>query len=85
MEPVAGLEWQPTHYVDISDVFDQKCELLLLYKSQMRNMEQFGGWDLVSYARTLGAFRGLQCSVDFAEGFKPSLSWPRVRPDNMLP
>ena len=53
MEPVAGLEWQPTHYVDISDVFDQKCELLLLYKSQMRNMEQFGGWDLVSLRWTL--------------------------------
>ena len=85
MDSVAGLDWQPTHYVDISHVFERKCELLQLYKSQMRNMEQFGGWDLVTYARILSAFRGLQCSVQCAEAFKPVLAWPRVRAGNMLP
>jgi LmbE family N-acetylglucosaminyl deacetylase len=85
MDAIAGLDWQPSHYVDISDVFDRKCELLLHYASQMRNMEQFGGWDLVTYSRIVGAFRGLQCGVDYAEAFKPALAWPRVQPGNLLP
>lgn len=85
MDAVTGLDWQPTDYVDITDVFDQKCDLLRLHASQMRNMETSGGWDLVKYARIMGAFRGLQCGVEYAEGFKPALGWPRVRPGHYLP
>ena len=85
MDTAIGLDWQPTHYVDISDVWERKCELLRLHKSQMRNMEQFGGWDLVAYCRTIQAFRGMQCGVAYAEAFKPCLAWPRLRPGNWLP
>jgi LmbE family N-acetylglucosaminyl deacetylase len=85
MDSIAGLEWQPTHYVDISAVFERKCELLRLHKSQMRNMEKFGGWDLVKYSQIVNAFRGLQCGVDYAEAFKPALAWPRLRAGNVLP
>ncbi len=85
MDPVTGLDWQPTEYVDITEVFEQKCELLRLHASQMQNMLTSGGWDLVKYARIMGAFRGLQCGVEYAEGFKPVLAWPRVRPGHYLP
>ena len=85
MDPVTGLDWQPTHYVDITDVFERKCELLRLHESQMLNMQTSGGWDLVKYSRIVGAFRGLQCGVEYAEAFKPSLAWPRLRPGNWLP
>ena len=84
MDAVAGLESQPTHYVDISDVFARKCELLRLHKSQMKNAQR-SGWDLVDYAQTVGAFRGLQCGVAYAEGFRPALALPRIRPGNLLP
>jgi LmbE family N-acetylglucosaminyl deacetylase len=85
MDPIAGLEWQPSHYVDISAVFDRKCELLALHKSQMLNMQTSGGWDLIRYSRIMGAFRGLQCGVDYAEAFKPALAWPRTKPGYWLP
>jgi len=85
MDTITGLEWQPTHYVDISEVFERKCELLRLHKSQMVNMEAVGGWDLVKYSQVVNAFRGIQCRVEHAEGFKPALAWPRVRPGNVLP
>lgn len=85
MDAIAGLEWQPTEYVDISMVFDRKRELLRLHKSQMRNMDEFGGWDLVRYSEIVNAFRGLQCGVDYAEAFKPALAWPRLRPGSDLP
>ena len=85
MDAVTGLEWQPTHYVDITGVFERKCELIRLHKSQMANMQTSGGWDLVKYSQVVGAFRGIQCGVEYAEGFKPALAWPRVKPGNPLP
>jgi len=84
MEPITGMEFQPTVYVDITEIFERKCEVLRLHKSQMKNMER-SGWDLVKYAKIVNAFRGLQCSVEFAEGFKPCLGWPRVQPGCPLP
>lgn len=84
MDAITGMEFQPTHYVDITDVFERKCEILSLHKSQMKNMER-SGWNLVKYARIVNAFRGLQCSVQYAEGFRPSLGWPRVQPGCPLP
>ena len=84
MDAITGMEFQPTVYVDITEVFERKCEILRLHKSQMKNMER-SGWDLVKYARIVNAFRGLQCSVEYAEGFKPCLGWPRVHPGCPLP
>lgn len=85
MDAVAGLEWQPTHYVDITDVWEQKCDLLRLHESQMLNAQKFGGMDLVKLSQIQGAHRGLQCRVEYAEAFKPVLAWPRVRAGNWLP
>lgn len=85
MDTITGLEFNPTSFVDISSVFDRKCELLRLHDSQMRGMQAFGGWDLVTYCQKVNAFRGLQCGVSYAEAFRPALAWPRVRPGNWLP
>ncbi len=84
MDAITGMEFQPTSYVDITDVFERKLEVLQLHKSQMKNMQR-SGWDLVKYPRVVNAFRGMQCSVEFAEGFRPCLGWPRVRPGCPLP
>lgn len=85
MDSAVGLDWQPTHYVDISDVWEQKCELLRMHASQMVNAAKFGGLDLVKLSQIVGAYRGMQCRVEYAEGFKPTLAWPRVRAGNVLP
>ncbi len=85
MDSVAGLEWQPTHYVDITSVWERKCELLRLHKSQMINSLTWGGLDLVKLAQIMGAFRGLQSGVEYAEGFKPALAFPRLHAGNVLP
>lgn len=85
MDAVAGLEWQPTHYVDITDVWERKCELLRFHESQMENSRKFGGFDLVGLSQVSNAYRGLQSRVQYAEAFKPCLAWPRVRAGNVLP
>lgn len=86
MEPLCGLGFVPTHYVDISDVFEEKCRLLRYHDSQMKNMTSSSGWDLVKYVNILGAFRGLQCGTAYAESFAVSQSFPRITAiNNILP
>ena len=85
MSAIASLEWQPTHYVDITDVWEQKCDLVRLHASQMSNSETMNGLDLVKLSKIQDAHRGLQCRVEYAEAFKPALAWPRVRAGNWLP
>jgi N-acetylglucosamine malate deacetylase 1 len=82
----AGIEFEPTYYVDVTDVFDRKCQLLQdHFQTQMMNMQAFGGWDLVTYTQILNRFRGLQCGVHYAEAFRPELRWPRAQPGVLLP
>lgn len=70
----------PTHYVDISETFAGKQELLHLHRSQMTHMSRTAGWNLADYSAIVGAFRGLQCGVTYAEAFRPALTWPRFGP-----
>ncbi len=84
-DTTAGVGFDPELYVDISDVFERKCELLRLHESQMINMETFGGWDLVTYSEIVGRFRGLQCGVSYAEAFRTEQRWPRARAQVLLP
>jgi LmbE family N-acetylglucosaminyl deacetylase len=85
MDPITGLDAQPTVYVDITPFFEKKCELLRLHKSQMEYMAKWANWDLVDYAEIVNRFRGLQCGVKYAEAFSPVLSYSRLRPESNLP
>jgi LmbE family N-acetylglucosaminyl deacetylase len=85
MDTIVGLDFQPTHYVDISDQFAEKARLLRMHDSQMRSQPNITGWDLVTHAEVVGRFRGQQCGVRYAEGFTPALRTPLVRPGWVLP
>jgi LmbE family N-acetylglucosaminyl deacetylase len=85
MDTIVGLDFQPTHYVDISDQFAEKARLLRLHDSQMQSQPNITGWDLVTHAEVVGRFRGQQCGVHYAEGFRPVLRTPLLRPGWMLP
>lgn len=85
MDSIAGLDFQPTIYVDISEQWARKAELLRHHVSQMQAMEDYLGWDLVTQAETLGRFRGLQCGTRYAEGFRPVLRDGLLRPGSPLP
>jgi len=85
MDTIVGLDFQPTHYVDITDQFPEKERLLRLHDSQMRSQPNITGWDLVTHAEVVGRFRGQQCGVRYAEGFRPVLRTPLLRPGWVLP
>lgn len=74
-----SLDFQPTFYVDITDVMERKMALYATHPSQVLAAELEHGWGLGEAGRTKGRMRGMQSGVTYAEGFAPCLRWPRVR------
>lgn len=85
MDNLAGMSFQPTEYVDITDTFALKLRMLECHESQMKWMRDHDHIDFADFVRTCSKFRGLQCGVDYAEGFTQAAVWPKVVPKRLLP
>jgi LmbE family N-acetylglucosaminyl deacetylase len=78
-DTVPGLDFEPSFFLDITEVFERKTALARLHVSQMASMKAQSGWDLVEAIETLGRMRGMQASVKYAEAFQICRRYPRVR------
>lgn len=85
MDNLAGLDFNPTEYVDVTDEIELKLEMLECHESQLKWMRDHDNIDFAQFVRTCSAFRGLQCGVDYAEGFTQSMAWGKVVPKRLLP
>jgi N-acetylglucosamine malate deacetylase 1 len=85
MDTVAGVNFIPSEYVDISATIETKLQALNCHESQIKWMLDHDGIDFLDFVRTVAKFRGLQCSTAYAEGFKPCLTWPRLAAKRLLP
>ena len=85
MDNLAGMNFNPTEYVDITDEIELKIEMLECHVSQLKWMRDHDGIDFAEFVRTCSRFRGLQCGVGYAEAFCQELVWPKVLPKRMLP
>ncbi len=90
-----GVNFVPQDYVDITDVWDIKIQMLLKHVSQHMpgptydpnfvlptNLEEVG---IVRAVRVMSEFYGLNCGVRFAEPFRWWSAANRVLPKRMLP
>ncbi len=62
--------FQPTDYVDVSEVFAEKEALLALHRSQWEWISDHSGTDIAEPMRVTNRFRGLACGVRYAEAFR---------------
>ncbi len=85
MDTLMGLGFQPTEYVDVSAVIETKTAMLEAHQSQRTWLRDHDGVDVVEQMRTVSRFRGLQCGVEYAEGFVPCLTWLRPTTRRLLP
>ena len=93
MDGEMGVNFLPEEYVDISDVFETKIQMLMQHHSQL--MPDYYDPDFVippndqnpfyRMAETMSAFRGLQCGVRYAEGFRLWRSANRIVTRRILP
>ena len=85
MDTLAGMSFQPTEYVDISDFIELKLQMLNCHESQIVWMRDHDHIDFVDFVRTCAKFRGLQCNAAYAEGFTQAYVWPKVVAKRLLP
>ena len=85
MDNLAGMNFLPTEYVDITDEIDLKLQMLECHESQLKWMRDHDNIDFAEFVRTCSRFRGLQCGVQYAEGFTQELVWPKVVARRLLP
>ena len=91
-EPVNGLGFVPTEYVDISDVIETKMAMCREHKSQVTWMQDNyqdaigqNQKDFFDDYYTIARYRGIQCGVEYAEGFRMANDAFRVVPRRVLP
>lgn len=85
MDNLAGMNFNPTEYVDITDEIDLKIEMLECHESQLKWMRDHDHIDFADFVRTCSKFRGLQCGVPYAEAFSQEMVWPKVVAKRLLP
>ncbi len=85
MDTLAGVNFQPTEYVDVSETIGMKKKMLALHESQLKWLLDSEGIDILASVDTVARFRGLQASVKYAEGSRQYQVWPRNVTRRLLP
>ena len=85
MDTLAGVDFNPTHYVDITGQIEMKLKALEMHESQIKWMLDHDGIDFVDMIRTCSRYRGYQCGVAYAESFRPYNVYPRHSTKHLLP
>jgi LmbE family N-acetylglucosaminyl deacetylase len=76
MDTLAGINFMPQTYVDISATIETKRRMLAAHQSQIELMRERYGMTLLEFMEVCSAFRGLQASVRYAEAFRHSATFP---------
>lgn len=69
MDTVAGINFNPLEYVDISETLDIKIKMVLKMNSQLDWLKETYKYDLMDIIKTTAKFRGFQANVFLAEAF----------------
>ena len=85
MDTLAGVNFQPAHYVNISNQIETKLKALECHESQLKWMLEHDHIDFADMVRTCSKYRGYQCGAAYAEGFKPYNVYPRYSTKHLLP
>ncbi len=85
MDTLAGVNFKPSEYVDITETFETKQKMLSCHKSQLDWLKEHDRVDILKFIQTVAEFRGLQCGVRFAEAFSRVEKWGRNPVRRLLP
>ena len=85
MDTLAGVNFVPTEFVDISEEIDLKIQMLECHASQLVWMRDHDGIDFADMVKTCSRYRGYQCGADYAEGFRQCQAYLKGTTKRLLP
>ena len=85
MDTMAGVNFVPDDYVDITATFAAKLQMFSCHQSQLTWLKEHDGMDMLDFITVMARGRGLQCGVRYAEGFRRLRAWPRQTTTRLLP
>lgn len=85
MDTLAGVNFQPMEYVDITDEIDLKLQMLECHESQLVWMREHDGIDFADMVKTCSRYRGYQCGAEYAEGFRMCQVYLKGTTERLLP
>jgi LmbE family N-acetylglucosaminyl deacetylase len=85
MDTIAGVNFIPGEYVDITDTIDTKIEMMMKMQSQLGWLKEMHNCDAAEFIKTVAKFRGFQAGVDYAEAFVQQKMYPQGLTKRILP
>jgi LmbE family N-acetylglucosaminyl deacetylase len=85
MDTLAGVNFNPTEYVDVTDEIELKLQMLECHESQVVWMRDHDGIDFPDMVRTCSRYRGYQCGAEYAEGFRQCQVYLKGTTKRLLP
>lgn len=86
MDTIAGVNFQPEFYVNITSQWEIKASMIACHESQELWMMAQYGVSCVEFGQTQSRFRGFQAGCRYAECFRKPKFFPGVtKPENLLP
>lgn len=85
MDNLGGIGFSPTEYVNISDVFKMKKQMLACHKSQFEAMKDLADTNLFDMIEVQARFRGMAAGCRYAEAFTRLDAFQRGLTSRILP
>jgi LmbE family N-acetylglucosaminyl deacetylase len=85
MDHVGGVEFMPDEYVDITETFEIKRQMLACHESQLKAMGSLASADILEMIHVQSRFRGFAAGCKYAEGFGRLAGWQRGVARRLLP
>lgn len=85
MDTLAGVNFNPTEFVDVTEEIDLKLRMLNCHESQIVWMRDHDGIDFPDMVRTCSRYRGYQCGAEYAEGFRQCQVYLKGTTKRLLP
>jgi LmbE family N-acetylglucosaminyl deacetylase len=79
------MDFVPTEYVDITEEMELKEKMFACHESQIVWLMDHDGQDERVKTRNSAEYRGFQCGVKYAEGFKCCYAAGRMTAKRLLP
>lgn len=85
MDTLGGIAFQPGEYVDITETFETKKQMLLKHESQSGFLKHMFGISYVEFIEAMAKKRGAEVGCLYAEAFRPLETWPVMERKSILP